>query len=1199
MSNLDDIQINIIVNLQGLDSISRLTTSLGRLNGAQTRVGSTSKSNEAQNYRSIKSWDGLAAHLSAVQRNLDAIYRAGVHLSALGGDLTRFAQKIGGAGLDAANAWGDFEFALGKVAASSGIFSKQDKMYDALKTAIQDTSVALKFLPIDDITQAFYFWATTTGQTIKTQKDLRVAVEGVQAAVKTGIITNTSYETAIKGAYQIVKTYGKSLSDIPTIMAELHVETIRTSAEFNDLISAFSFMGPLASQLGVSFESMAGIVGRLSDLGIRASRAGRGLGMVMTILVRPTDKEKAALDRLFKSQLGVSHGWDKVVFKHGKFQGMEKLITNLAKATMNLTDQQKLNYLTTIFGTQNSARTILPLINAQIDALKHNNDIWKDSKYSVQGATEAWQKQWDLVSSGWKALTGTLQRGFDVIKLLIGEQIAKVLQPWIEKGLKIIKVVQQWIRENPKLVDLGVKIAAIVTIVLALAGAFFAFLGTLLLVGAGIAFVVQGFGGIFLAFGTLGAVVAAIAVGVAKNTGGILDAIKRFANEAKIWWDLLVNNTDKFRVDWIKIIDKIKPYVVKAFKAIADAINRLTDAMEKFRKSKGVEGMQNLADKVGLVLGAFLSWRAAIGVLSLISGLLWSTARAIDAIFAITKVFTGISIAAKSLSGLASLLSNIVRFLGPTGLVIAGIIAIITAAVVAYETNFGGFKDFVDGIVKWITDTAVPGILGFVDQIGTFFSDFITNVKTTASDFVTNAQTILAPAADTAQKLYDAWSTAFGDIANAVAGAWNNYIKPGLDAFMTAITEHVMPLLNELGADFQTIFSFISSVVSGALDNITTILSQIGDLFSQIFGHIVEIVTTDMADIAKSIYDFAIQIAPIVSGVLTFIITIFGSVFGGILKIVADVMATISDVIRGALEAIRGVIGIILGLIHGKFEEVWDGILGIIKGVWDAISGIVRGALVALGVVIDTGLAVITGIFDFVFGNKPGSIYASIHGFLDTIRQFGADIIKNISTGVGDWIEWLGSSLLGFIGQTFDGLVKNITSGKLADVLLGIGKDIVKGIWNGVLSLGGWIGDKVDGFIRDHITDPIQHALGIQSPSKVTAEIGRYIVQGLAIGITNNGAMAVAAMASTTASIANAARTGADQINMALDAATASASISSGLTIKGSNSTTVRLQVEVTSPDGSISQLDTQQIADLIKGPDLVTALEHMASVNN
>jgi hypothetical protein len=63
--------------------------------------------------------------------------------------------------------------------------------------------------------------------------------------------------------------------------------------------------------------------------------------------------------------------------------------------------------------------------------------------------------------------------------------------------------------------------------------------------------------------------------------------------------------------------------------------------------------------------------------------------------------------------------------------------------------------------------------------------------------------------------------------------------------------------------------------------------------------------------------------------------------------------------------------------------------------------------------------------------------------------------------------------------------------------MLEIGKNIVTGLWNGMQNMAGWLKDKVTGFFKNLIPSWAEKALGISSPSKVFASIGKNIIGGL------------------------------------------------------------------------------------------------------
>ncbi|OKJ42738.1 phage tail tape measure protein [Streptomyces sp. CB01580] len=83
--------------------------------------------------------------------------------------------------------------------------------------------------------------------------------------------------------------------------------------------------------------------------------------------------------------------------------------------------------------------------------------------------------------------------------------------------------------------------------------------------------------------------------------------------------------------------------------------------------------------------------------------------------------------------------------------------------------------------------------------------------------------------------------------------------------------------------------------------------------------------------------------------------------------------------------------------------------------------------------------------------------------------------------------------------------------GNLGSLLYGKGQDVVRGLWQGIQGMGGWLKGQVMSFARSAIPGPIAKALGIHSPSKVTAAQGNWIAKGLAVGLTGSAKQVKAA----------------------------------------------------------------------------------------
>lgn len=1177
----DDIRIDIIVNLQGLESVNRLNSAFRSMDGSQMRVAKSARDLDNTNWRQIKSWQGLTAHLTRVEQNLDAVWRAGVHLKALGGDLLRITKGLVGVGTSAVNMYRDYDYWLRRAGVALNTNVEWQRRLDK---SIQDTAISVGLLKPEEVAEAFNTWGAATGVVVDDMDTLRF----VTAAVKDVIIATAgaggSLTSNLKGVAAVLGQFNMGMDRAGHVTRVLTLMTERTQADFGDLAQAFSYVGPLAHSLGITFDDVAQILGALADSGQRGSRAGRGLSMVIEGLSAPSEKAADALDMVVNGFKKGKREWSKVAFPKGDFIGMRGVVIELAKGLYGATDAQRGYVYSTAF-SNNATRALIPLVERTIElwrkdkkAMQERRTVLDQSKYSLKSAGEFFENMSNQMTESINAVIGSFQNSFFPIIQMVAVRVMELAKPVLGELQKGLKAVGDWMQANPGFVDMAIQIGAVIAIAVGLIGTLFTVLGTFILLGAGIAYYVSGFGGILLAFSVLGTVIAALVAGIMSNTGGIRDALSQLGNEAATLLRPAIDGISEFQVTMTDVATAIRPLADSAFTAIADAIKWLTQQLRQLNNDPAAkETFEKVAKGAGILLGVLLSLKVASGVLGILSAGLWGVARAMDAVTLATKGLTGIATGAALLKGVGVNLLNIATMLGPVGLLIVGVIAAIGGAFIAYQTNFMGFRDFVDGLVAWVTQTVVPQIQGAFTTVAGWISNIVTTLSPIIAAIWSPFQTLIDVGIPALIKLVEdlaaAYVPVFQNIAAVVEEVFVKQIIPAIGGFISKITEHLIPLLLEVYEWFKVIWDGIVLIVGGALGGIVK--------------DIIEAVTT---------------IAPIVNGVLEFLIRIFGATFSGILFVVQTTLTAIMDIIRGTMEMIRGVVGFFLNLLKGD----WGGALGSIKlavsGVFTLIKGIIENTLGKIAHIVAVGLAQVLSIFEFIFGLEPGSILATIGGFVGNIIQFGKDVIGGLVQGVGAAVSWAINVIGGFIGSILGGIGDFITGkksgggggGGLFNALIDIGKNIVFGLWEGIQRMFQWMIDKVTGFIRDIIPGPIKDFLGISSPSKMMAELGVYIVQGLAQGILNSD-HALVAMQKTTEELAGIATAGADRISMALDSQV-QAQTGTGVSITTANKKVIRLEVEVTSPDGSIDSMETAQLADLIKGPDLVAALEHMAA---
>ncbi|TXL91577.1 phage tail tape measure protein [Streptomyces sp. IB2014 016-6] len=166
-----------------------------------------------------------------------------------------------------------------------------------------------------------------------------------------------------------------------------------------------------------------------------------------------------------------------------------------------------------------------------------------------------------------------------------------------------------------------------------------------------------------------------------------------------------------------------------------------------------------------------------------------------------------------------------------------------------------------------------------------------------------------------------------------------------------------------------------------------------------------------------------------------------------------------------ALGPIGWVIAAIVGLAVLIYAN-WDKIKKWTVAAWNAVVAKVKSA----------GASIVSGV--------KGAVASALAAW------------ANFKSGVATRATALVTYVKGIPGRIKASL------GSLGSLLTSAGRNVVQGLWNGIRSMGGWLKGQLISFAKSSIPGPIAKALGIKSPSKVTAAQGRWIGRGLVDGLT-------------------------------------------------------------------------------------------------
>ncbi len=165
--------------------------------------------------------------------------------------------------------------------------------------------------------------------------------------------------------------------------------------------------------------------------------------------------------------------------------------------------------------------------------------------------------------------------------------------------------------------------------------------------------------------------------------------------------------------------------------------------------------------------------------------------------------------------------------------------------------------------------------------------------------------------------------------------------------------------------------------------------------------------------------------------------------------------------------------------------QMWDAI----QRVWSAINPAFTEGLKYLALIIG---GIIVGAIMLLIG--------SFNMVVNTI-SFVISVISNLIKWFANLVQFVGQNALQIAGYFRDlpGMILKAL-GDLGSLLFNAGKDLIKGMINGVKSMVGSLDDTIKGAASGAVNS-MKKALGIHSPSRVFAEIGTNVGQGLVQGI--------------------------------------------------------------------------------------------------
>lgn len=389
----------------------------------------------------------------------------------------------------------------------------------------------------------------------------------------------------------------------------------------------------------------------------------------------------------------------------------------------------------------------------------------------------------------------------------------------------------------------------------------------------------------------------------------------------------------------------------------------------------------------------------------------------------------------------------------------------------------------IEGLIEAANETAKVGevtgtLADALNWVGISEDEF--NAKLAAAGSESERNKLIM---ETLSNQYDQAAQAFYRNNEALVASRNAQAQ--MDAVTAQLGNTIANLKNQLMADF---FPAISSL-AGAFNGILTGAPGATEAFSQAIQGLIAAVV----DMLPQFLDTGLQI---ISSVVNGIVQALPELAQAGVEIIGQIVATITENLPQVLDMGLQLLDQLTSGIESGLPDMVSRIPQIITEFLDYLTG-------ELPTILDKGVEILNNLVDGIIESIPDMVAALpeiitsfiqfVSDNLPAILDAGIDILLNLVTGIINAIPDLVAALPEIITAIVDGI------GDLMEDVVDIGEDIVEGIWDGITGMATWITEKVTGFFSGIVED-VKDLLGINSPSKTFAYMGKNMALGLGEG---------------------------------------------------------------------------------------------------
>lgn len=315
------------------------------------------------------------------------------------------------------------------------------------------------------------------------------------------------------------------------------------------------------------------------------------------------------------------------------------------------------------------------------------------------------------------------------------------------------------------------------------------------------------------------------------------------------------------------------------------------------------------------------------------------------------------------------------------------------------------------------------------------------------------------------------------------------------------------------------------SLLAASLGLLATVGAAGGLALAEVFRQLLNLLPLFGKKIGEAFVTFAEAIGTNMPTIITAVGKMISGIIEGFAIAIPQIVEAAVTLITALLEAFGTAIPQLLDIGIKIVIKIAEGIVTnmdkLVTSAVDLIVAFLNAVTANLGRIIDAGvklaISFINGIANGLRDNGPALeaalsnlILALVDvavglflGAIDTFVQCGVKLLKGLFEGITSMV----SPIITFV-TSIPGKIATAISGGVSK-MVSVGSNLIKGLTRGITDAAKGVVKAAQGVVQSAI-DAAEKLLGINSPSRVFAEIGKFTAQGLAVGLDKFSKVVVA-----------------------------------------------------------------------------------------